>query len=134
MQAPSVLELPDKVALFVYGTMRPGGVLFQQWLADVTIDHEPGLAVDHSLWQQPGGWFPFMRRERGQRTTGDVLWVQRSPALARMVRMEQEAGYSFDVINVETESLSIPQPVLAFTWHRHMAGMKRVRFNDWNAA
>ena len=123
---------PDNAPLFVYGTLRPGGRLFRQWIGPAVIDSEPAVAVGYAL--VTNGSFPLMVKRPGEIVYGDLLWVdRRNIALTATMMMELSAGYDIDMIYVEGDSVNLPIPAMSFIWNHDHAGLPAVPYNDWNA-
>jgi gamma-glutamylcyclotransferase (GGCT)/AIG2-like uncharacterized protein YtfP len=133
MQAQSVLDKagPDVIPLFVYGTLRPGGTLYDHYFDTDVVDSERACAAGYSL--RTTGWFPVMAPEAEEISFGDVLWVRKGMGLMAAIRMELNAGYSLELVDVELAGMTEPMPALSFIWHGNVADMPRVTFNDWMA-
>lgn len=131
--ASNVLTGHDIVPLFVYGSLRKGGVLHDSWLGDIVRDIEPATAAGYALFRPGQGWFPYMCRMDDNRgcTYGDLMWVKSGPELNELVRMEMNAGYEVDLVEVDA-SYTFTLPALTFVWQRPLPrGCEVVPHNDW---
>ena len=124
---------PSVVPLFVYGTLRPHGVLSTPWLGESVVDHQPAIARGFGLYAPSPAWFPFLVHETGQVAQGDVLWVKRGPELMRTALMEINVGYTMELVDVELDNLHEPLQVAAFVWRGGTENMHPVPHNDWYA-
>lgn len=127
-------QAPSVVPLFVYGTLRPTGILHRSYFGESLVDSQHAIAPGYGLFTHQGaGWFPYMIRSTYGRAHGDVLWVKRGPDLMRAISMEIGAGYSMELVDVEVDSFIEPLQVAAFTWQGSKDGLVSVYKDDWLA-
>jgi gamma-glutamylcyclotransferase (GGCT)/AIG2-like uncharacterized protein YtfP len=127
-------DAPQVVPLFVYGTLRPGGALYDRWIGPAVVDSERATVAGHRLVTWRGGSFPLMVEGAAALTTGTLLWCdRRHPAFVRTLRMEMNAGYTLSMVQSEVESVTGDLPALSFTWDRPVFDAVPVPFNDWFA-
>lgn len=112
-----LLDRDHPVPLFVYGTLRPGGRLHHSWIAAAVKRSEPAIAYGYGLYMMRGIPYPFMSPNPTLLTHGDVLWVDPAHRTVReTIHMEVGAGYTWETIDVDTESVSQPLKAMAFIW------------------
>lgn len=112
-----LLDRDQPVPLFVYGTLRPGGRLHHSWIGPAVVRAEAGTAYGFGLYMMRGIPYPFMSPNTSRFTVGNVLWVDPAHRQVReTIHMEVGAGYTWQTIDVETESVSQPVKAMAFVW------------------
>ena len=119
---------PTEVALFAYGTLRPGEALSR--LVD-TVEYCPGKVYGYGLYAVPQASYPHMAYDKHNVTVGDLLWVMPNSALMETVRMEMRAGYRVERVNVYTPDMEEPIPALTFTWPSPPFGAALLPGGDW---
>lgn len=82
---------PARLDLFVYGSLRPGGALFEGWFEDSFIDSKRACA-DGAMYSV--GAYPVVFFDQPGTVIGDVVTVQVTPTVIRCMEMETAAGYA----------------------------------------
>lgn len=135
METPSLTSLldnsPKAVPLFVYGTLKRGGALHEFYLSAIVKDVEAGVVDGYRL--VTNGSYPYMVPAEGQRTYGEIMWVNpRTAQFQRTVSMEVQTGYTFHMVDVESSTLGEKIPCLSFVWERRIPrGTSPVPFNNF---
>lgn len=125
-----MVDAPTAIAVFAYGTLRPGEPL--QHIVDA-LDSDRGQVHGFSLHAYPGpeSPFPFMVRDKGGSVAGDLLWCVPNNRLYETIRMEMRAGYDVAIVNVYTDLMEEPIPALAFVMDQAPAFTREIATGDW---
>lgn len=75
--------------VFVYGTLRPGEVLYGN-MGDIKHEHKPGK-VRGDLYLNTGGWFPVFKFGDGE-VVGDVLIIDKDDLELTLDRLDSVEG------------------------------------------
>lgn len=89
------MEIGNAAAMFVYGTLRPGQPLFPMIASTVMGGTVEGVVRGYGLWSNWTETYPYMVKtvERDIETVGTLMVCRNNDALARVCRMEVNAGY-----------------------------------------
>lgn len=123
------------VNLFVYGTLRPGGTLYDHWISEAVEEIYEIATTRGSLYHVhsgPGFLYPVAKLDEKGLVRGTVLRCRAgSPALAETIRMETNAGYEVWLVEVNVLGLGM-FPCKSFHYPHSPKG-KKIVSGDWLA-
>jgi gamma-glutamylcyclotransferase (GGCT)/AIG2-like uncharacterized protein YtfP len=123
-----IQDAPTPVAVFAYGTLRPGEGN-SRWLQ--IESHTPGCVYGYGLYARPNGHYPWMVETQYTETKGDLIWVEPGGSLLDIINMELRAGYEARIVRVYTETMDEPIPAIAFIYPPVPFGADQVTSGDW---
>lgn len=91
---PATRDLPDgSVAVFVYGTLRPGGQRWRGHLADHVAAVEPACLTGARLHLGPG--YPVMvDASPPEAVVGDLVWLSPATVADTIATLDQVEGHT----------------------------------------
>ena len=136
MKASSYLQKDNElewVPLFAYGTLRTYQPL-HDWVEDLIIErHTNVYGLNSKLYVSHHLFFPYLVKEEGSATRGELFVVKNNQKFADLVDMEIGAGYKMETIETnlgmnavtffcDLEKVFLVSPINCDDW---------VEFKEW---